>query len=197
MEEALGVTLRIVRVLDSLGVPYLVGGSIASSFFGEPRATYDVDIVADLQAEHVAPLIAALRDDFYLDEPAIRDAVRRRSTFNAIHLDTMFKVDVFVAKDDAPTNQELGRRRAYTLPEADGAEIVIASPEDVIVQKLYWYRLGDHVSDRQWSDAMGVLRTRGKKLDLAYMRQLAEQMGVADLLERALTQEAEWLDDAG
>jgi hypothetical protein len=186
MEEALGVTLRVARVLESLGVPYLVGGSLASSFFGEPRATYDADVVADLRAEHVDPFITALRDEFYLDEPAIRDAVGGRSTFNLIHLETMFKVDVFVARNDAPTAQELERRRPYALPQMSGAEIVMASPEDVVVQKLYWYRLGDHISERQWSDARGVLKVSGRKLDLDYMEKLAEQMGVADLLLRAL-----------
>ncbi|HEX8693833.1 MAG TPA: hypothetical protein VF746_15530 [Longimicrobium sp.] len=186
MEEALEVTLRVVRVLEGLGVPYLIGGSLASSLHGQPRATQDADAVADLRPEHIPPFIAALQDDFYLDEAAIRDAVSRRSTFNVIHLGTMFKVDVFVARDDAPTAREFERRRPYALPQVPGAEIVVASPEDVIVQKLYWYRLGDHVSERQWSDAMGVLKVRGRKLDLEYMRDLAEQMGVADLLLRGL-----------
>jgi hypothetical protein len=186
LNEAIGVTLRIARVLERLGVPYLIGGSMASSFYGEPRSTNDVDVVADLQAEHVSTFIADLRDEFYLDETAIREAVSRRSTFNLVHLGTMFKVDIFVAKNDGPTAQELERRRPYALPQMPGEEIIVASPEDIIVQKLYWYRLGDHVSERQWGDAMSVLKVRRKKLDLAYMRGLAEQMGVADLLARAL-----------
>lgn len=185
-QEAIGVTLRIARVLERLGVPYLIGGSLASSFYAEPRSTNDVDIVADLQAEHISPFIADLRDEFYLDEAAIREAVSRRSTFNLIHLGTMFKVDVFVARDDGPTAQEMERRRPYALPQMPGEEIIVASPEDIVVQKLYWYRLGDHVSERQWSDAMSVLKIRGKRLDVAYMQSLAEQMGVADLLQRAL-----------
>ena len=80
VEEAIAVTLRITGVLENLGVAYLVGGSLASSLYGQPRSTQDVDVVADLRPEHVAPLVAALSDDFYLDEPAIRDAVERRST---------------------------------------------------------------------------------------------------------------------
>lgn len=186
MEEALAVTLQVIGALDQLGVPYVVGGSIASSIYGKPRATQDVDVIADLQDEHIPPFIAALQNDFYLDEPAIRDAVRRRSTFNVIHLVTMFKVDVFVAKDDAATAQELARRRSYVPPEAPHIEISLASPEDVVVQKLYWYRLGDHVSERQWTDAMSVLSVRGKDLDQSYMHDLAIVMGVDDLLVRAL-----------
>lgn len=186
MEEALAVTLRVIGVLDELEVPYVVGGSIASSIYGKPRATQDVDVIADLRKEHILRFIAALSNDFYLDEPAIRDAVRRRSTFNVIHLTTMFKVDVFVAKDDAATVQELARRRTYVPPEAPDAEIALASPEDIVVQKLYWYRLGDHVSERQWTDALSVLSVRGKDLDSGYMRGLAAAMDVEDLLLRAL-----------
>lgn len=186
MEEALAVTLQVIGVLDQLRVPYVVGGSIASSIYGKPRATQDVDVIADLQAGHIPAFIAALQKDFYLDEPAIRDAVRRRSTFNVIHLVTMFKVDVFVAKDDAVTAQELARRRPYVPPEAPHVEIALASPEDIVVQKLYWYRLGDHVSERQWTDALSVLSVRGKDLDGTYMRALAAAMDVEDLLTRAL-----------
>jgi hypothetical protein len=186
MEEALAVTLHVIGALEQLRVPYVVGGSIASSIYGKPRATQDVDVIADLGEEHIPAFIAALQNDFYLDEPAVRDAVRRRSTFNVIHLTTMFKVDVFVAKKDVPTAQELARRRIYVPPEAPDREIALASPEDVVVQKLYWYRLGDHVSERQWTDAMQVLNVRGKAMDQAYMQELAAELEVEDLLARAL-----------
>src|SRR5215213_327151 len=184
MEEVIEVTLQVTGILENLGIQYLVGGSLASSLHGQPRSTQDVDIVADIKPEHIASLVGALRDSFYLDEPAIRDAVTRRSTFNLIHLGTLFKVDVFVAGDDLPTRRELQRRQSYTLDVHPPADITVASPEDIIVQKLHWYRLGDHVSERQWGDAMSVLKIRGRKLDLAYMQGLAEQMGVADLLAR-------------
>lgn len=180
------MTLRVTSVLEALGVPYLVGGSLASSLHGRPRATQDVDLVADLREPHVVPLVQALRGDFYLDEPAIRDAVARRSTFNVIHLGTLFKVDVFVAGDDLPTRRELERRQRYRLGAAPLREIEVASPEDIVVQKLHWFRLGDHVSERQWSDALSVLAVRGRELDLGYMRDLAGQMGVVELLARAL-----------
>lgn len=186
MDEALDVTLQVIGVLERLGVPYVVGGSIASSIYGKPRATQDVDVVADLREQHIPDFVSALHSNFYLDEPAIRDAVRRRSTFNVIHLHTFFKVDVFVAKNDRATTQELARGHSYVPPQAPQTEIALASPEDTVVQKLYWYRLGDHVSERQWTDAMGVLAVRGPNLDLDYMRTLALEMGVGDLLDRAL-----------
>jgi hypothetical protein len=188
MQEIIEVTLRVTGVLESLRVEYLVGGSLASSVHGHARSTQDVDVVADLRMEHVSPLVAALCDDFYLDEPAIRDAVTRRSTFNIIHLKTLLKVDVFVAGDQRSTRRELQRRQAYRLNTSPPEDIIVASPEDIVVQKLHWFRLGDHVSERQWSDAMGVLTVRGKQLDLDYMRELAADMGVSDLLVRALNE---------
>lgn len=185
MKEIIEVTLRVTGILEDLGVEYLVGGSIASSAHSRVRATQDVDIVADFHVMHVAPLVAALKDEFYLDEAVIRDAVRRRATFNLIHLATLLKVDVFVAGDQPSTRRELQRRQRYRLSTPPG-EIDIASPEDIIVQKLHWYRLGDHVSERQWSDATGVLAVRGSQLDLDYMRETADELGVSDLLDRAL-----------
>lgn len=186
MEEVIEVTLRVTSVFEQLGIPYLVGGSLASSLHGKPRATQDVDIVADLQPRDVPRLVEALRSDFYLDETAIRDAVNRRSTFNVIHLGTLFKVDVFVARDDPATRRELERRQVYRLDVDPPEELIVASPEDIIVQKLHWYRLGDHISDRQWTDSMSVLTVRGTGLDIGYMRDLASEMGVEDLLSRAL-----------
>jgi hypothetical protein len=131
----------------------VVGGSIASSIYGKPRATQDVDVIADLQDGHVRGFVAALDGDFYLDEPAIRDAVRRRSTFNVIHLETMFKVDVFVARDDPATVQELERGHEYVPPQAPEMRVALASPEDTVVQKLHW-------SDWATTSPSGSGRTR-------------------------------------
>jgi len=131
VEEVIEVTLRITSILKRLGIPYLVGGSFASTVHGHPRATQDVDVVADLRQEHVAPFVAALEGEFYFDEPAIRDAVARRSTFNVIHLGTVFKVDVFVAGDKDSTRRELERRQTYALETDPPEEIDVASPEDI------------------------------------------------------------------
>lgn len=186
MEEPIEVTVEIAEIFETLGITYLVGGSLASSLHGHPRSTQDIDVVADLQEEHVPAFVSSLDGRFYFDEPAIRDAVTQRATFNVIHLRTLFKVDVFVAGDDLATRRELQRRQVYTLDVDPPEEIVVASPEDIVVQKLYWFRLGDHVSERQWSDAMNVLTVRGKDMDREYMHDLARHMGVGDLLQDAL-----------
>jgi hypothetical protein len=188
MDEILEITLFLAATFERLGVSYLVGGSLASSLHGLPRATQDVDLVAALEPEHVPALVAALRGSFYLDEPAIRAAVRQRTSFNVIHLGTLLKADVFVAGSDAATRSEFERRQRYRVAVDPPQELVLASPEDTIAQKLHWFRLGDEVSERQWSDALGVLKVAGGRLDFAYLRRTAALLGVQDLLERILTE---------
>lgn len=188
MDDILEVTLLVAETLERLGVPYVVGDSLASSFHGVPRATIDADLVAALQEEHRSRFVEALRNDFYLDEEAIRTAIERRASFNVIHLETMFKVDVFVAQDDHATRQELERGGRFVVTESPERVLRIASAEDTVVRKLHWYELGDEVADRQWSDAIGVLRVAGVTLDYDYMRRIASLLGVEHLLGRALTE---------
>jgi hypothetical protein len=185
VKEILDVTIFVAGVFDRLGITYLVGGSLASSLHGIPRATQDVDVVAAIQPNDVRDLVAALHETFYLDEDTIRQAVRERSSFNIVHLETLFKVDVFVAKEDNVSEQQMQRRQTFTIDTETRRELVVASPEDVVAQKLYWYRLGDEVSERQWSDAVGVLKVRSGRLDMDYLRRTARLLGVGDLLARA------------
>ena len=185
MDQALEVTLTVAGALEKLGVAYLLGGSLASSLHGIPRATQDADLVADLRVEHIAPLIAELGSAFYADDQAMRKAVRQARSFNLIHLGSMFKVDVFVAGDDPLVREELARAGRLPLPNLPGRSIMVASPEDVVIQKLVWYRKGGEISERQWRDVLGVLRIQAGTLDAGYLASSAGRAGVADLLERA------------
>ncbi len=175
----------IVEALEQLGVNYHIGGSVASSIHGIIRATIDADLVANLELKHVHPLVKLLEADYYIDEDAVRDAVKRRGSFNAIYLDTMLKVDVFIPKSRLFDREEL--RRSQLQPLIEGSRpFYVASPEGTVLNKLEWYRMGDEVSDRQWNDILGVLKVQGTNLDMAYLQRWAAALKVSDLLERAL-----------
>jgi len=175
----------VVNILNELGVHYYIGGSVASSIYGTARTTLDVDIVIDLNTEIVNKLVHSLKSSYYIDEDMILDAVRTRSSFNVIHLDTMMKLDFFVFKDTPHQREAFSRIRKDTIvEEQDTAEFCFSSPEDIILSKLEWFQQGGMVSDRQWSDICGVLKIQGQSLDIEYLRFWAAQIGVLELLEK-------------
>ena len=176
LPDPLRVALTAARILQRLGVPYVTAGSFASSLHGEPRSTDDVDIVADLRPAHVLPLTAALAAEWYADQEAVREAIARGASFNAIHLATGVKVDVFVVGADP-----FDARRV-----ASGAELRVDTAEYTVLRKLEWFRRGGEISDRQWRDVIGIIRTQGLRLDRGELSTWAERLGVSDLLARAL-----------
>jgi hypothetical protein len=183
----LQVAARVAGVLEDLHIVYLVGGSLASSTYGIPRTTQDVDLVADLKPEHIDPLVSALEDEFYVDADRVRDAVRDRASFNVIHLPTMYKADIFLVQPDPWAREELTRRRTERVGTGEHAiHLYFCSPEDAILNKLAWYRAGGGVSERQWSDVLGVLKVQAEALDQDYLRHWSSELGLADLLHRAL-----------
>jgi hypothetical protein len=183
--EAIAVIIRLAAELEGLGIDYMIGGSIASSVHGRPRTTDDIDVVARIAGHQVSSLVAALEEDFYVDAEMIRDAIRRRASFNLIHLQTMLKVDVFVFTGEELANEEMRRRLQVPLRDA---KVWFSSPEDIILEKLEWYRKGEGVSERQWRDVLGVLAVQGIRLDLEYVRRWADRLALRDLLDRALAE---------
>jgi hypothetical protein len=181
-------TLLVTKTLERLGIPYAVGGSLASSVHGVMRSTLDVDIVADMRLEHIQPLVAALSKDFYTDDEMMRDAIEHQSGFNLIHYETAFKVDIFIRKSRAFDQMQLERRRMSVITTDPEQSVYVTSPEDIILSKLEWYRMGGEVSERQWRDILGVLKTRAGALDIDYLRKWAKELKVSDLLERALAE---------
>jgi hypothetical protein len=188
LTEPVAVMLLVAEALEDLGIPYLVGGSMASAVHGVYRATADADLVAEMRPDHVAPLVARLGPDFYVDDEDIRDAIARRRSFNVVHLDTMFKVDIFVSRDRPFDQAQFARRVPQVVATDPERTAYLASAEDTVLAKLDWYRRGGGVSDRQWGDIIGVLRTQGGALDVAYLRHWATDLNLTDVLERALAE---------
>jgi hypothetical protein len=183
----LDALLPVLGALDRLGIPHYVGGSLASSAHGVPRASIDADVVAWLTPERAESFIAAMSGAYYLSEERVRDAIRRRASCNLIHLDTMIKIDLFVAKDRPFERRALERRETIEVSDQPPATLPVASAEDIVLAKLEWYRAGGESSSRQWEDVLGVLRMNpGEALDLDYLRGGAAELEVEDLLSRAL-----------
>jgi hypothetical protein len=184
-EEALKVILEVTRVLEDLEVPYAVGGSLASSMHGIPRSTQDGDLLADLRVEQVQSFVAAVTASFYVSQERVFQAVRRRSSFNLIHLKTAMKVDVFVLKPEPLSLQEMLRRQNLPVPGEPETRLQVVTAEDIVLQKLLWYQTGNRVSEQQWNDVLGVLKVQRAELDFNYLKEWAEQIGVKDLLQQA------------
>jgi hypothetical protein len=186
--DPIALALVVAAILERLGIPYLVGGSLASSIHGELRSTNDVDVVANLRENHVVPLLGALSQEFYVTEEAMREALRFGTSFNAIHLPMGVKVAVFVAGRDPFNAERLAHRQRVQVRADPPGELFLDTAEHTVLRKLEWYRRGGEVSERQWRDVLGVLHAKGAQLDAVRLDTWAERLGVADLLNRARAQ---------
>ncbi len=185
--ELLDALTPVVDALELLGVAYHIGCSVASSVHGIPRSTLDIDLVADLRPEQVHPFVEQLKERYYVDEDAVREALHYRSSFNLMYLETMIKVDIFIPQASAFDRQMFQHARQDTLEAGEDARLFyLASAEDSVLKKLVWYEMGNRVSDQQWKDVLGILKVQATALDLAYLRQWADTLKVSALLEQAL-----------
>jgi hypothetical protein len=187
VEDASEVIRLLVSALDELGIDYLVGGSIASIAFGEPRSTRDVDFVLTVGLDRAARLLAALHANFYVDEVAMQRAIETGDCFNALDRKTVFQADIFVPKPSEWLKAQFSRRQLHTIPTtSEPLSFWVNSPEDVILNKLVWFRLGNEASSVQWRDAVGVIKIQSSRLDHEWLSHWAAHLGVTDLLTRAL-----------
>lgn len=183
--DSLLVAIRdFVAVLDELELDYFIGGSVASTSYGDARSTRDVDFVLSIRPEIVDLLVERLEGDFYIDRITVDRAVETGDSFNALAKESIFQVDVFIPQSSPWIESQFARRQLHTL-EPNGRMVYLCSPEGCILSKLDWYRLGNEVSQQQWRDVIGVLRVQGADLDTDYLIKWANELGVADLLARA------------
>ncbi len=181
----LSVIRPVVRTFEQLEIPYYLGGSVAAIIYGLPRMTMDADLSASLVDAHVPQLVAAWEDDFYVSGPMIREAIQRQSCFNLIHLKSAYKVDIFCSHAQAFQQSVLARRRRDSLVSGeDELTIDVASPEDLVLHKLVWFRKGNETSERQWLDILTVLKLQAAVIDAAYIAEWAATLDVLDLWER-------------
>jgi len=186
--QELQVLRRLTDVFDGLNIVYAIGGSKASSVYGVVRFTQDADINVQPFLSVADKLYEMLRDDFHISKQAMYQALKSRGSFNIIHFETSFKIDVFVQADNDFEEQLLSRRRKINLGDSLEKSLYFVSPEDIILLKLKWYNQDGCVSERQWSDVLGVLAVQAERLDFKYLTQWAVKLGLNELLQRAILQ---------
>lgn len=190
------VLVLVTEALESLGIAYCIGGSFASSTYGEPRATRDIDILLTLTLAQAQRIVTHVTSDFFVQladladaialAPTLADDPMHRATCNLVHRSSFFRVDLFVSSGRPFEVAQLARRIPQIIGLSPERQAFFSSPEDVILNKLEWYRMAQGMLDRQWSDVQAVIATQRQHLDHAYLRHWAPQLDVADLLEAAL-----------
>jgi len=176
---------HMAAIFDDLGVPYALGGSLASSLIGEPRSTVDVDMAVRLDAASGDDLLERVSDEFYVPVDLARAAILAHSSFNLIDTANALKVDIFVVGDGLLDRMQIERRFLVEMPGVDSG-IWVTSAEDQVLRKLDWFRQGGSISDRQWRDVVGILRVLGDALDVDYLQTMARTCGLIDDLDAAL-----------
>jgi hypothetical protein len=175
----------LVTTLTALQVPYYISGGVAAALWAIPRSADDIDLVAQLTPASAALFLARLEPDFYTDRAAATRAVAEHTVFSLVHLPTLFKVDVYHPPPWAP--QAMTRAQTIPLRPASPEGLQAATPEDVILQHLVWYRQGGECAERTWLDVRELLQVQAAGLDRGYLQRWAPPLGIADLLAEAET----------
>ncbi len=174
--------MRVARVFERCGVGYFLGGSLASSYQGEPRATNDIDFVVALDVGDVDALANALGEEFLVDRDELRRSVREGTAWNIVHLPTVTKVDLLMRGSGDYDRCEFERRERVAV--RPGEHMYLKRAEDTVLRKL-WFREGGEVSERQWRDVVGVLRHSRDQLDRAYLARWSRTLDLKALLSAA------------
>ena len=169
----------VLDTMERQGIPYMIVGSFAVSFYGHPRSTHDLDLVVEVSDAHVPGLVAALEGQFYISKEGIERALRTGSMFNAIHNHSVFKVDFWPRRRGAFDLSGFGRRRRVVFGTR---EACISTAEDLILKKLTWFKESE--SEKHWTDALNICAAQGTNLDQEYLDRWAVELGVTEDLRR-------------
>lgn len=184
--EDLQILSHFLSILNELGIQYAVGGSIASSIYGQVRFTQDADVAVIPFDNKSEQFYKAVKEDYYISKDAMRQALSNRTGFNVIHLKTAFKMDVFVCKDTEYEKHYFSRRHFLKLSDSIETPVAVVSAEDIILLKLQWYKTAGCVSDKQWSDILGVLSVQKENLKYDYLENWSKKLGIEDVYQKAL-----------
>jgi len=168
----------VIEVLEGMDITYMVVGALASTAYGDPRLTQDIDIVVDLSPEHVNALCAKFpMEEYYVSAEAANEAVLGGGQFNVIHPTSGNKIDFMIArKDPWGRSQVARRRRTHILPDLEG---YVASPDDIILSKMLYYREGG--PEKHLRDITGILKISGDQLDRDYIAHWATELGLTPI----------------
>lgn len=178
--DELEVLKTVAGSLESIGIPYMVTGSIAANLYSQPRMTRDIDIVIKLNASQIDEMHLLFKDDFYVDKSAIEEALKNRSMFNIIHNEKVVKVDLIIMKEGEYREAEFSRRLKRKVNDI---ELFVVSPEDLILSKLHWAK--DSLSELQLGDVRNIISLNKDSLDFGYLRKWAQVLSVSELLDEA------------
>ncbi|MEW5743111.1 MAG: hypothetical protein AB1938_29620 [Myxococcota bacterium] len=173
----------VAQAFERVGVDYFFGGALASSLQGPPRFTHDIDFVARLRVDQVAPLVAALGPDFDVDDVALTESIRQQRSWNIFHTPTATRIALFPVGPGEFDAEELFRRKQREI--SGGRRLFVKIPEDTVLRKLDWFRRGGEANAQQFRDAVGVLQFQGPVIDQRYLDTWAPRLGLTELLQRA------------
>jgi hypothetical protein len=172
---------ELLARLEKLNIPYALTGGFTASFYGKPRSTHDFDLVIQISSPfiQIKKFLSAFEKDFYISEESVIDSILHKTMFNVIHHETGLKIDFWILKDDNYSREAFSRRKKVNALDIN---MFILSAEDMIINKLQWYKTSG--VDKHLSDAKGIYYLQKENLDAEYLKKWTVMLSIADLFNK-------------